>query len=219
MASLRNAMTEKSLPKLDWRVVFNRAAPPGSRGWGRVRAAQLKQMGPAMSVAAWGQAFNALLICYMLQGEAPPTAMALWLFSVSLLMLYFAQQQRKLRGREIHSLPRPTINRATYHSVFVGLVWCFPARFFFEHATHGQQLALCVITATMMAGAAFVFAPIPAAAAGYVIVMGVGCTRMLMTSDSWVIAAIGPVYTAALLVMVLINGRAFMQRKCLDIAL
>jgi diguanylate cyclase (GGDEF)-like protein/PAS domain S-box-containing protein len=212
-------MTEKSLPKLDWRVVFNRAVPPGSRGWGRVRAAQLKQMGPAMTVAAWGQAFNALLISYMLQGEAPPTSIALWLFSVSLLMLYFAQQQRKLRGREIHSLPRKTINRATYHSIFVGMVWCFPARFFFEHATHGQQLAMCVITATMMAGAAFVFAPIPAAAAGYVIVMGVGCTRMLMTTDSWVITAIGPVYTIALLVMVLNNGRAFMQRKCLDIAL
>ena len=212
-------MTEKSLPKLDWRVVFNRAVPPGSRGWGRVRAAQLKEMGPAMSVAAWGQAFNALLICYMLQGEAPPTVMALWLFSVSLLMLYFAQQQRKLRGREIHSLPRPTIDRATYHSIFVGMVWCFPARYFFEHATHGQQLAMGVITATMMAGAAFVFAPLPAAAAGYVIVLGVGCTRILMTSDSWVITAIGPVYTAALLVMLLINGRAFMQRKCLDIAL
>ena len=212
-------MTDQNLPKLDWRVVFNRAAPSGSRGWGRVRAAQLKQMGPAMSIAAWGQTFNALLICYMLWEEAPPASMALWLFSLSLLMLYFAQQQRKLKGREIHSLPRPTINRATYHSIFVGIIWCFPARYFFEHANHGQQLALCVITATMMAGAAFVFAPIPAAAAGYVIVMGVGCTRMLMTGDSWIVTAIGPVYTAALLVMVTINGRAFMQRKCLDLAL
>src|SRR3954470_8124529 len=219
MASLWRAMTDKSLPKLDWRVVFNRAVPPGSRGGGRVRAAQLKQMGPAMTVAAWGQAFNALLICYMLQGEVPPTSISLWLFSVSLLMLYFAQQQRKLRGREIHSLPSKTINRATWHSIFVGMVWCFPARYFFEHASHGQQLAMCVITATMMAGAAFVFAPIPAAAAGYVVVMGVGCTRMLMTSDSWLITTIGPVYTCALLVMVLNNGRAFMQRKCLDIAL
>ena len=35
----------------------------------------------------------------------------------------------------------------------------------------------------------------------------------------WIITAIGPVYTAAMLVMVLINGRAFMQRKCLDLAL
>src|ERR1044072_2599550 len=91
-------MTEKSLPKLDWRVVFNRAVPPGSRGWGRVSGAQLKQMGPAMTIAAWSQTFNALLIAYMLQGEVPPTAIALWLFSVSLLMLYFAQQQRQLAG-------------------------------------------------------------------------------------------------------------------------
>jgi diguanylate cyclase (GGDEF)-like protein len=212
-------MTEKSLPKLDWRVVCNRASPPGIRGWGRVRAAQLQSMGPAMKVAAWGQTFNALLVCYMLQGRANPMSMALWLLSVSLLMLYFAQQQKKLRGREIHSLPRPTLNRAAYHSAFVGIVWCFPARYFFEQASHGQQLALCVITATMMAGAAFVFAPIPAAAAAYVVVMGVGCTRLLMTAQSWEITAIGPVYTAALLVMVLINGRAFMQRKCLDIAL
>ena len=71
----------------------------------------------------------------------------------------------------------------------------------------------------MMAGAAFVFAPIPAAAAAYVLIMGVAATRMLMTTDSWLITAIGPVYTGAMLVMVLINGRAFMQRKCLDIAL
>ena len=53
-------------------------------------------------------------------------------------------------------------------SVFFGIVWGFPARYFFEHANHGQQLAMCVITATMMAGAAFIFAPIPAAAAAYV---------------------------------------------------
>jgi diguanylate cyclase (GGDEF)-like protein len=212
-------MTEKLLPKLDWRVVFNRAVPPGSRGWGRVRAAQLKAMGPAMSVAAWGQTFNAILIAYMLGGRAPPMAIALWLLSVSLLMLFFSQQQRKLRGREIHSLPRPTINRAAYHSIFIGIVWAFPARYFFIHAAHSQQLALCVITATMMAGAAFIFAPIPAAAAAYVIIMGVGCTHMLATTDSWAIAGIGPVYTLALLAMVLINGRAFMQRICLDLVL
>jgi diguanylate cyclase (GGDEF)-like protein len=212
-------MIEQKLPKLDWRVVFNRAAPPGIRGWGRVRAAQLKQMGPAMVVAAWGQTFNALLICYMLEDEAPPMSMALWLVSVSLLMVYFAQQQRRLRGREIHSLPRKTINRTAYHSTFVGLVWCFPARFFFEHANHGQQLALCVITATMMAGAAFVFSSVPAAAAAYVVVMGVAATKMLSTTNSWVITMIGPVYTGAMLAMVLINGRAFMQRKCLDLAL
>ena len=90
-------MTDKTLPKLDWRVVFNRAGPLGVRGWGRVRAAQLAAMRPAMTVAAWGQAFNALFIAYMLSGRVSPSALGLWLFCVSLLMLYFTQQQRKLR--------------------------------------------------------------------------------------------------------------------------
>ena len=212
-------MTEKSLPHLDWRVVFNRNAPPGVRGWGRVRAAQLRHMGPAMVVSAWGQTFNALLIWCMLVGRAPASSMALWLLSVSLLMLYFARQQDKLRGREIHSLPRRTLNRAAYHSAFVGLIWCFPARYFLEHATPGQNLALGVITATMMAGAAFVFAPVPAVAAAYVVVMGVACMRILSTADSWIIMAIAPAYTAAMLVMVSASGRAFMQREWLDITL
>jgi diguanylate cyclase (GGDEF)-like protein/PAS domain S-box-containing protein len=212
-------MTEKSLPKLDWRVVFNRNAPPGSRGWGRVRAAQLHEMGRAMEIAAWGQTFNGLLIAYMMMGRAPATHIALWLFSLVLLMHHISRTRARLRRREIHSIPRRTLNRAAYHSVLFGLVWAFPARYFFEFASHGQQLGICVITATMMAGAAFIFAPAAAAAAPYVLIMGVAVTRMLMSTDSMVIAAIGPIYTTAMLMMVVINGRAFMQRKCLDLAL
>jgi hypothetical protein len=212
-------MSEISLPKLDWKVVFNRASPAGRRGWGRVRAAQLLEMSRAMTIAAWGQTFNALLIVYMMIGRAPAKMLTLWLAALIALMGFAAFRNRRLGTREIRSLPRATIDRAAYHSVFFGLVWSFPARYFFEMASHGQQLAICVITATMMAGAAFIFAPVPAAAAGYVVIMGVAATRMLMTTDSLIIAMIGPVYSAALLMMVLINGRNFMQRKCLDLAL
>ena len=212
-------MTDKSLPKLDWRVVFNRSTPPGSRGWGRVRAAQLEEMVRALSLATWGLAINALLIVYMLGDRVPSTHMGLWLLSLAILIHYIARNKSKLQRRVIHSVPRQTIDRAAYHSVLFGMVWGFPARHFFEFANHGQQLALCVITATLMAGAASIFSPIPFAAATYVLIMGVAATRMLMTADSILITAIGPVYTAAMLMMVLINGRAFMQRKCLDIAL
>jgi diguanylate cyclase (GGDEF)-like protein len=212
-------MTDKSLPKVDWRVVFNRAVPPGSRGWGRVRAAQLIEMSRAMMIAGWGQTINALIVVYMLWGRAPPMQVAGWLVSLALLQHFFARAKIRLAARPIHSLPRQTIDKAAYHSVFFAVVWAFPARYFFEFANHGQQLALCVITATMMAGAAFILSPIPAAAAAYVILMGVAVTRMLLTTDSLVIAAIGPLYTCAMLLMVVLNGRAFIQRKCLDFAL
>ena len=185
-------MTEQSLPKVDWRVVFNRAVPPGSHGWGRVRAAQLVEMSRAMVIAGWGQTINALIVVYMLWGQAPPMQVAGWLVSLALLLHFFAGAKARLASRQIHSLPRPTIDKAAYHSVFFAVVWAFPARYFFEFANHGQQLALCVITATMMGGAAFILSPVPAAAAAYVILMGVAVTRMLLTTDSLVIAAIGP---------------------------
>jgi diguanylate cyclase (GGDEF)-like protein len=212
-------MTDKSLPKLDWRVVFNLATPPGARGWGRVRAAQLQEMGRVLQIAAWGQSLNALLIVYMLRDHPMPLEMCAWLISMALLMCYLVRHKRRLRGRDIQSAPRQSITRVAYHSLFFGLVWSFPARVFFEAASHGQQLALCVITATMMAGAAFVCSPIPGAAAAYVVVMGVAATRMLSTTESFAIMMIGPIYTSALLAMVAVNGRTFIQRKCLDLAL
>jgi diguanylate cyclase (GGDEF)-like protein len=173
----------------------------------------------ALSLAIWALTVNALLIVYMMGDSVPRIHMGLWLLSLAVLAHYVAHNKARLQRRQIHSVPRQVIDRAAYHSVLFGLVWGFPARYFFEFANHGQQLALCLMTATLMAGAANIFSPIPFAAATYVIIMGVAATRMLMTTDSLVIAAIGPIYTAAMLMMVLINGRSFMQRKCLDIAL
>jgi diguanylate cyclase (GGDEF)-like protein/PAS domain S-box-containing protein len=212
-------MTDKSLPKLDWRVVFNRSAPPGSHGWGRVRAAQLLEMARAMQVAAWGMSFNALLIMTMMMGTVPPLHIALWMVSLLILLHYVSSHRAKLRRRSIYAVTRRTLNRVAYHSVFFGIVWGFPARYFYEFASAGQQLGICVITATMMAGAAFIFSPVPLAAAPYVLIMGVAVTRMLMVADSLLITAIGPIYTAMMLSMVVMNGRAYMQRKCLDLAL
>ena len=89
-----------------------------------MRAAQLVEMGRALTIAAWGQALNALLIVYMLGRPAPPVATGACGWSASsLLMLLSRPAQGKLRGREIHSLPRKTLNRAAYHSIFFGLVW------------------------------------------------------------------------------------------------
>ena len=130
-------MTEQSLPKLDWQVVVNRKAPDGVRGWGRVRAAQLHEMGRAMEIAAWGQTFNALLICYLLAGRAPSPLIAAWLLGLALLMIYIVQNKRKLRGRQIHSLPRKTLNRAAYHTVFFGTVWSIELKI----ATMGAERA------------------------------------------------------------------------------
>ena len=77
-----NATTEQRLPKLDWRVVCNRAVHPGSGGGDAARGAAQARCGPAMAVAAWGQAFDALAhraTCWSARRRR--SALGLWLFA------------------------------------------------------------------------------------------------------------------------------------------
>ena len=212
-------MSDRILPHLSMRVVFNRAAPTGLRNWGRVRAAQLRELGPAMQIAAWGQTFNALFVVYLMAGAVARISLIAWVLSLALASLFASRQRRRLKGREIHSVTAKMLDRASYHTLTFGLIWLVPARVFFEHAGSAQQLALCAITAIMMAGAAFVFAPLPAVAGSFIVIMGIALMMLLAHTDSYAIAALAPAYMVAMFGFAYINGRAFMQRTWLDLEL
>ena len=212
-------MSDRSLPDLDWRVVFNRATPPGRRRWGRVRAAQLSALGPALVIAAWGLTFNALFVVVILYDKVPPMSLALWLLALAAAALFVAGQKRRMRGREIHSVRRRTIDRVALYSLAFGFLWMLPVHHFFDNVGPSEQLALGIMMAVMMAGAAFVFAPIPAASVGFIMFMGIVLTRMLHAPDAPATFVLGPVYGLAMLGFVFVNGRAFMQRTWLDLEL
>ncbi|MDT9598366.1 putative bifunctional diguanylate cyclase/phosphodiesterase [Sphingosinicella rhizophila] len=207
-------MSDTSLPKIDWRVVFNRAAPPGHRGWGRVRAAQITEMARVFAVAVWGQVLNALLLVVILKDYVPGRILGLWLLSLASLMLMAWFQQRRWRGREIQSASRRAVQQAAFHSAFFAIAWAIPAKYFAGYAPHPEQLAICVVTAGMMAGAAFILAPLPSAAGCFVVILSAAATNLLGSVGSPAIAAIVPAYLAGLLLIILANGRAFMQRQC-----
>jgi diguanylate cyclase (GGDEF)-like protein len=212
-------MSDISLPKLDWRVVLNRVAPKGRSGWGRIRAAQLTEMRRMLPVAFWGQFFNALLLVAVLDGQVPRTRLAVWLVVLASLMLVTANGLRHWRRRDLHSVSRKTIDRAAYHSVLFAALWGLPASYVFGSVDHDAQIAICLVTVSMMAGAAFIFATVPPAAAAFVVVLGASASNMLSATGSPLMAAAGPAYMVALCFMVVTNGRSFMQRKCVEIAL
>jgi diguanylate cyclase (GGDEF)-like protein/PAS domain S-box-containing protein len=212
-------MSEISLPKLDWRVVINRATPPDRKGWGRVRAAQLGEMGKALRIAAWGQAFNAILLGSLLHGSVANATLGLWMLAVAALIAWSAYLVRKWRSRTLISVPRKAIDRIAYHSVLFGMVWAYPATHMFDGATDPEQLTICLVTVSMMAGAAFVFATMPLAAGMFVFILGAAASNMLSGWGSPLLSITGPAYMGALSLMVLANGRAFMQRKCVELAL
>src|SRR3546814_10030051 len=74
-------------------------------------------MAIAVSAAAWGQAFNAVLLILFLAGSIDPSVLALWLLALTLLMLRAFTFLKRVQHRMIHSIPRRAIDRAGNHSV------------------------------------------------------------------------------------------------------
>jgi diguanylate cyclase (GGDEF)-like protein len=211
-------MSDRSLPDIDWRVVFNRATPLGLRHWGRVRAAQLKALGPALVIAGCGLTFNTVFTLYLLHDQVSAATLAAWVLVLAAAAGFVLRQTWRLRQREFHSVGRKAIDRTAVYSLMFGIVWVLPIRYFFASAGQAEQVAIGIMTAVMMAGAAFVFAPLPAASVGFITVTGVTITHMLSPgSDATFL--LGPVYMLAMFGFVFVNGRAFMQRTWLDIEL
>src|SRR3546814_10225115 len=99
-------------------------------------------MAIAVSAAAWGQAFNAVLLILFLAGSIDPSVLALWLLALTLLMLRAFTFLKRVQHRMIHSIPRRAIDRAGNHSVVFGFLWAIPAAYFFPEASAAEQLAI-----------------------------------------------------------------------------
>jgi diguanylate cyclase (GGDEF)-like protein len=212
-------MGEGLLPHLDWRVVFNRAEPLGKSGWGRVRAAQMQELKRAVRLAAVAQAFNAVLLLIILREDVAPAILGGWVLTVALLVAFAMKHLDTVPSASGRSIPAKVVERASYHGMFSGIAWAVPASLFIAQVGQSEQMAICLITAGMMAGAAFILAPVPPAAGGYVLVMGAAVSNMLTATGSITITLIGAVYTVGLLVLILSNGRSFMQRKWTELTL
>ena len=84
--------------------------------------------------------------------------------ALTMLMMLAFSFLKRFQGRMVHSVSRRAIDRAGYHSCIFGFLWAVPALYFFPFANHPEQLAICIVTASMMAGAAFILSNVPPAA-------------------------------------------------------
>ncbi len=211
-------MSETDLPRLDWRVILNRTTPP-RRAWGRVRAAQLKSIGMSLKFAMWGQVLNALIMAWVLDGQVPREQLIGWLAVVLGCTFVTLLVWRQWRGRELHSVSRRAIDRIAYHAALFGCIWAWPASYVFDMVGHSEQLLICVVTVCMMAGAAFTFATVPSAAGAYIVSLGSATANMLSSDSNPLMHMLSFAYTGGLFLIIMNNGRMFMERKCVELAL
>ena len=139
-----------------------------------VRARQLGAVSSLTPVALLANLVNALVVAVVFRHSVPAVALAAWL---AVLVLAFVPGLRawwRHRGEPVRRVSPRAIRRATIGAGVLALLWTIPAILWYAGGSHGQQLLVAAITLGMMCGGAFMLAPLPPAAAGYLAVLGLG---------------------------------------------
>jgi diguanylate cyclase (GGDEF)-like protein len=116
--------------------------------------------------------------------------------------------------------PRPdAIKRVCARATILGLAWAIPSAFFARSGALEQQLAVCLVSAAMIACAAMTTATVPRAMLLFMAVTGAGLTAMMAKAGSPLLAALPAVYTACVALGGLSLCHAFIRRKVAELAL
>lgn len=202
----------------DWRVVLGFS---GSRlaGWDRVRTAQITELRRLVGVIAVTHILSALILVVLLWGAAPPWQLVGWFTAIAACMAEALRTSRRTAMHRLPSDPRPAIRRAAARGVLLGLLWAIPAGFFSGTGTIDQQLAICLVSAAVIASAALTASSVPPAMLAFVAMGSLGLTLMMAKAGSPLLALLPVSYGCCLAFGGMISGRAFMHRKWAEIAL
>ena len=183
---------------------------------GRIRVEQLTlvlRQTPGMMLA---NACNALVLATVLWKSHDAIFAGIWAFVViasSALVGLKARAARRITKPLFVS--RRTTQRLVRNAFILGSMWAVVPTCFFANATHGGQLVIMCLCAGMLAGGAFAFATIPAAAIAVVIPILLGTAIRLGQGDDFaymLIVALAIVYAGALLRAVFAHSFEFTER-------
>lgn len=192
-------------------------AEPAVAGWEQVRRAQVGELVQLIPVICLTNLFNAVVLVTTLQGAIPAWQLLAWLCAILMLVMLGMNMAHRARAR-IDELPR-TMRRAIVCSTLLGIVWAVPPTFFSGTGTIEQQLAICLVSAGVIASAALTIASVPPAMLGFIVAGSIGLIAMMARSASPVLAVLPVVYAFCIALGGAAMGRALLVRAWAELAL
>ncbi|MDX3883953.1 MAG: EAL domain-containing protein [Sphingomonas sp.] len=188
-------------------------------GWEQVRAAQIAELARLCGGAVLAQIGCAAVLAALLWGAAPSWQLIGWLAAVAAVAIDIHRLARRARRGTGPAASGAPVRRAVARAILLGALWAIPPAFLSGTGTIEQQLAICLVSAAIIASAAMVAAPVPPAMLGFILIGSAGLTAMMAKTGSWLLAALPVGYAAFLAAGGLLNARAFVRRQWAEIAL
>lgn len=217
------ASVKKRLPRPDpevqlgWKVVLG-LAEPKLPGWNQLRKAQIAELVGLLPVICLTHVFNGLALVSILWGSAPDWQLLIW-FGATLALMMSAMRLGRRSRKEGPGVAPGAVRRAVLHAIVSGILWTIPPAFFSGTGTIEQQLAICLVSAGVIASAVLTISVVPAAMLAFIAIASAGLTAMMTKAGSPLMTMLPLVYAFCLALGGAAQGRAFIGRRWAEIAL
>ena len=189
-----------------------------SPGWNRVRAAQVAELARLSTIIALTQLASTLALVVLLWEAVPRWQLIGWSLAIASVLLGMIRLVvRARRGKPPD--PSAAIHRSILRAVMLGLLWTVPTAIFSGTGTLDQQLAICLVSAAVIASATLTVAATPVTMLVFITIGSAGLTVMMARTGSPLLTALPSAYGLCLAVGGVASGRAFVHRKWAEIAL
>ncbi|WP_380875075.1 putative bifunctional diguanylate cyclase/phosphodiesterase [Sphingomonas sp. DBB INV C78] len=215
---MRPRSDPSSTPKPDWRDILSlsNGRAPGSD---QVRTAQIAELIRMAPVIAITQIASTIALAALLWQSVPPGHLLAWASAIALALIEIRRLARRAEQRTTPQPPQPAIRRTIVRALLLGLLWAIPAAHFATEGTLDQQLAICLVTAAVIASATITVATMPPTMLVFVGISSAGLAIMMARTGSVLLTALAIGYGICLASGGLVSGRAFVHRKWAELAL
>ena len=200
-----------------WRAVLGLSGERAT-GWDRVRAAQVAELIRLSWIIIFTQFTSVLALLVSLWDAVPRWQLIGWASTIIVLLLEMIRPIARARRRIAPDSPA-VIRRSIVRAVVLGLMWTVPTAIFSGTGTLDQQLAICLVSAAVIASATLTVAATPVTMLMFITIGCAGLTVMMAKTGSPLLAALPIGYGLCLATGGIASGRAFVHRKWAEIAL
>jgi diguanylate cyclase (GGDEF)-like protein/PAS domain S-box-containing protein len=204
-------------PIVDWPTALGLSEPRDS-DWGKVRAAQLREVYAHTRARFAGELLGVVLLAIAFGHHAEPLVIGGW--AAVAVAAAVATVLWRLRRRPDESIAsRRDLTIETLLSMATALIWAAAPFLFTGLGGLEQQLTLWSVTIAMMVGGILLLTPIPLASAISLLLAGAGSAYMLIALSFHLLALANVAFMLVLVSSALGSGRAFLFSKSAEFAL
>ncbi|MCC6925345.1 GGDEF and EAL domain-containing protein [Novosphingobium sp.] len=187
--------------------------------WGRLRGLQYSSLARVTQVRVIAHVIAALAAMKVYFGTVHLAALLGWFAALGASLYHGAMIDKSLVDVDRRRIGRDEVQKQTYSSIAIALVWVVPMAAFAPFGDGSQQLELWAITAMLLTASAVLLSAVPLANLVFAGIMAVSALASFAWAGSYEMALLAVLFGVVITLGAIENARSFLTARIAESAM